>query len=54
LYAIGRTLELLALTVFGDESILPPLLNLSLNFRHQFSKIGRTITGGKAPARRGA
>src|SRR5262245_30182019 len=28
-YAIGRTMELLALTVFGDVSILPPLLNLS-------------------------
>jgi hypothetical protein len=47
-------MELLALTVFSDVSILPPLLNLSQIFRHQFSAIGRTFTGGKAPARRGA
>src|SRR5262245_34602926 len=31
LYAIGPAMELLVLTVFGDVSILPPLLNLSPN-----------------------
>jgi hypothetical protein len=44
-------MELLALTVFGDVSILPPLLNLSQIHRHQSSTIRRPTIGGKALAR---